>query len=1331
MSDTSFGSTFSSGGGPSPGQGADVPLDPRTSPVDASPSTPAASTGGGFGSGFSGVLGGPNYTPPDPKASVLDQSADTLQQRIQRANQIASNPLLSFFNPEGVQAARNFVPQAQEQLLKIRTQQAQITANQQQAANLGLHPGEVSDFATQADRVEVAKQRALGGDLKVFQGLQTVDPKAAESIQDQVHEVVSGHLTKAQFAFDKLSNMRNQGEYAAAVSSLRKDGTLTDLETLGLKVPDSFDDFNAAKSREGAALRQARIGADSIRQKLEERNTYQPMEEKEAKTYNGRMTTAYGDQITNGTWSRNASSGVRGFVVNGAADPRDLGSKFTFATPEQRAAIKQEFDAAVPKEDMEKYRAFNRTYQLATTDAKGNAMGDGKINTNPNVQQGIAEGLASMLRGGSGGANVGLLKIELAKRGWAQGAIDGLVSNYAGTLNTLFGNANKPYLSEATQKQIRDVMDVLHTYNESNISDRVSQVAQRAGALGLDSAALGFGKNESSGVVADAIKQGHDAQVARMMPQHQSIGGGDGVFQLGAQRPGAGATGVPSGQTNTTQLPGAKPLQTPVQQAQNPQNVPPASGPPAGGGPNNNPPAPPTAGPTPGRYGLPSGMQLNTPQAVDAAANRTMQIESGFKPGQTTGSYRGLGQWSDDEMKRHGITNPDDIEQNRAALKADITARAQKLQQAGLPATPANVYLMHQQGEAGLMAHLQNPNGVAWQNVRQYYKSDAIAKQAIWGNMTPEMRRQFPGGVDSVTSGAFTKAWDGRYNGTDNTGSGSIVAAADRREGLAASGRTSPRAEPQAEERPGFWSRMSDLVTGRQPGESAEDAYKRNSAATNATITNTAAEGAPSVLGTGGAVVGGMVAGPPGAVVGGASGGGAGQALKDYLQGRPQDPKKIAEEAALSGVLSVGSAARPVLSAGARALGAGAVEAGAEAARGGSAEDVTEAGLKGTGLAAGGEFFGRALGMVGHKIWSLFSPDAKQAVRTAAEKYASATETLKTEQPKLPGANGANTDNPKYAAAEADKAQAETVLKDAGLKPEEAAYAHKVASEGVPRQEAAAARPGELEKQDIGRGYQQIESEVQQRGVGAPKASPKLTDGPIAAVANKQVSADHTELAERVEAAITAPAANWQDKWTQLKDARSALLQAERDALTSTATGRTQTAKDMRTLADTVRTQQENAAKYVFGDKDGAEVMQRLKVLDTRYQRLMDATNNGDIAKAAALTGEAGREAEKKFMAFAHDDPQAQAAYRAIRGAKGDVYEKTVPWTVAAEGIPGVGKVVKAVKMASMLREWARERTAGSPSTFADYMQQNFKDGTGRLSRDVVGGLGARAATMQ
>ena len=189
------------------------------------------------------------------------------------------------------------------------------------------------------------------------------------------------------------------------------------------------------------------------------------------------------------------------------------------------------------------------------------------------------------------------------------------------------------------------------------------------------------------------------------------------------------------------------------------------------------------------------------------------------------------------------------------------------------------------------------------------------------------------------------------------------------------------------------------------------------------------------------------------------------------------------------------------------------------------------------------------------------------------------------------------------------------------------------------------------------------------------KATPKLTDGPLATAQSAKMSPELQGAAERAEMAVTAPAANWQEKWTQLQDARSSLLQGERDALSSTATGKTQVAQDYRTLADSVRTQQAKAANYVFGPQQGPQVMQRLQALDVRYRRLMDATNGGDLAQAANLKGAAGRDADQKFKAFAANDPTAIAAWNAMRGnARGPNYEKGVYNLVAAEQIPVLGK---------------------------------------------------------
>jgi hypothetical protein len=1295
-------------------------------------------------SGSAGSLFGAHYAAPDPSTSPLDQSADLLSQRVKRANQIATNPWAQVFAPEQVQAARDFVPKAVEQLQTIQKQKADIAAGRQQAQMLGLDPGEVSDQATREDRITVAQQRALSGDLKAFQGLQAVEPKAAEAIQDQVHSAVSRNLDMAQNAFDSLSNVKTQDEYAAKLASMRNAGDLKNLEALGLKMPEQLDAFNSTKGREAEALRNARIGVDTIRQRLEDRNTYQPMPEAEAKTYTGRLATAYGDKFDNGTWSRNSAAGTRGYVVNGAANPNDLGRTFALGSADQRKQIGDQADALVPKDEREKYRSFNRTYKLATTDAKGNPLPANAINTNPNVQQGVAEGLASMLRGGAGGANIGLLKIETNKRGFIQGLIDKISTEKAAAINELKGADVNPYLSKLTQSQIRDVMDVLKQYNDQSFGNRMNTVAERAGALGFDSSAVGFAKGEG-GAIEDAVERGRQAQIARMTPSHQAIGGGDGVFQIGAQRPGAGATGTPEGSNKTTQLPGAPALRTPVQQA---NNAPPppvagnptttgaagsASGPAADGGPiqptrPDGTPPPPTGGSSPGRSGLPPGMKLDNPQALDAAANRTIQIESGFKPGQKTGSYVGLGQWSKAEMLRHGITDPDDIEQTRTALKTDIQDRAAKLTKDGFAATPANVYLMHQQGEAGLEAHLRNPDGVAWENLKPYYRTDSLAKQAVWGNMTPAMRAAAGGDVNKVTSGGFTRLWEARYDGTDTpTG-----AAAGAR--MLASGSTEPaplsanqRAPRMTEaetvsknydEMPWYKRAVAGLLFGRD-AEVGVEAAKRYGP-------------------EGGSIVGaaaGSIAGPVGVVGGGAAGGAGGQMLKDWFRGSPQNPIEIAKQGALGGVLGAAPEGRPIVGALTRTLGAGAVEGGAKAVEGGDAGDVAEAAMQGVTGAAVGEAFGRALGMAGHKVWSMFSPDAQTAIQSAAKKFYDANEVLKTEPNKLPGAAGKPaTANPKYDAAQTASDEAETVLKDAGLKPEEAAYAHKVTAEGVPQREAEVTRPSAVEKARIGAGYQQLESEVGATGVGAPKASPKLPDGPIAIAQTAKMSPAMQNTAERAEMAITAPAKNWQEKWGQLKDARSALLDLERDAMTSTTEGRTQAAQDYRALADGVRKQQEKAANYVFGPEGGKAVIGRLKALDTRYARLMDATNGMQLDKAAALKGEAGRQADRAFRAFAQDDQMALRAWDAMRMKAGTASantEKSILSQIRLENVPVVGKYLAAGKSALDLGKWAREKAAGNPAKFEDLVPElaaaKAERARGnRTVRNVAGMAGAR-----
>jgi hypothetical protein len=151
-------------------------------------------------------------------------------------------------------------------------------------------------------------------------------------------------------------------------------------------------------------------------------------------------------------------------------------------------------------------------------------------------------------------------------------------------------------------------------------------------------------------------------------------------------------------------------------------------------------------------------------------AQRTFQIESGGNPNAVTGSNRGLGQFSKGLEVRYGINDTnrtDPIVQAKALGQENQENHDALARSLGHEPTPADYYLAHQQGIGGAVAHISQPNLPAWQNmygtVEGREKGQGWAKAAIWGNMTPDMKAQFPGGVDTVTSGDFARMWAQRF----------------------------------------------------------------------------------------------------------------------------------------------------------------------------------------------------------------------------------------------------------------------------------------------------------------------------------------------------------------------------------------------------------------------------------------------------------------------------------------------------------------------------------------------------------------------------------------
>lgn len=143
-----------------------------------------------------------------------------------------------------------------------------------------------------------------------------------------------------------------------------------------------------------------------------------------------------------------------------------------------------------------------------------------------------------------------------------------------------------------------------------------------------------------------------------------------------------------------------------------------------------------------------------------------MQIESGGREKEKTGSYKGVLQLDEGEFRKYGGTGDIyDFEQNYGAAGRKMTAEGQMIQdRLGRALTPVEQYMVHQQGPYGTLAHLANPDQLAWKSWQSAsHSSDARAKEAIMGNLTPAQKATFGDDVNKLTSRDFVRLWDQLY----------------------------------------------------------------------------------------------------------------------------------------------------------------------------------------------------------------------------------------------------------------------------------------------------------------------------------------------------------------------------------------------------------------------------------------------------------------------------------------------------------------------------------------------------------------------------------------
>jgi hypothetical protein len=144
------------------------------------------------------------------------------------------------------------------------------------------------------------------------------------------------------------------------------------------------------------------------------------------------------------------------------------------------------------------------------------------------------------------------------------------------------------------------------------------------------------------------------------------------------------------------------------------------------------------------------------------------EAESSSNPNkQDKGSqYSGLFQLNKPEFRKYGGTGSIyDADENTKAATGKMMAEGQQAQDIlGRALSPVEQYMVHQQGLAGTVSHLRNPDQPAWKSFQQASKwSDERAKTAIWGNLSNNQKAQFGNDVNNITSRDYIELWANKY----------------------------------------------------------------------------------------------------------------------------------------------------------------------------------------------------------------------------------------------------------------------------------------------------------------------------------------------------------------------------------------------------------------------------------------------------------------------------------------------------------------------------------------------------------------------------------------
>lgn len=101
-----------------------------------------------------------------------------------------------------------------------------------------------------------------------------------------------------------------------------------------------------------------------------------------------------------------------------------------------------------------------------------------------------------------------------------------------------------------------------------------------------------------------------------------------------------------------------------------------------------------------------------------------------------------------------GLSDPYDLAASAQAAAKYASTNAKRLRDAGLSVTPQSLYILHQQGTAGGLELLKNPDAPAVEVLSKFYRSPDVASSAVSSN----------GGQTSMTAGQFASTLATRFS---------------------------------------------------------------------------------------------------------------------------------------------------------------------------------------------------------------------------------------------------------------------------------------------------------------------------------------------------------------------------------------------------------------------------------------------------------------------------------------------------------------------------------------------------------------------------------------